>query len=71
MHDGRFATLEEVIDFYADEVHTASPTLDEHMLPWRKGEVRLSKQDRADLVAFLRTLTDSAFLADRRFGPPG
>ena len=70
MHDGRFATLEEVIDFYADDVHTASPTLDEHMMPWRKGEVRLSKQDRADLVAFLRTLTDSAFLADKRFGPP-
>lgn len=70
MHDGRFATLEEVIDFYADDVFTASPTLDEHMLPWRKGEVRLSKQDRADLVAFLRTLTDSAFLSDKRFGPP-
>ena len=70
MHDGRFATLEEVVDFYADDVHTASPTLDEHMLPWRKGEVRLSQQDRADLVAFLRALTDSAFLANPRFGPP-
>ncbi len=70
MHDGRFATLEEVVDFYADDVFTASPTLDEHMLPWRKGEVRLSKQDRMDLVAFLRTLTDSAFLADPLFGPP-
>lgn len=71
MHDGRFATLEQVVDFYADDVFTASPTLDEHMLPWRKGEVRLSKQDRTDLVAFLRTLTDSAFLVDPRFGPPG
>ena len=70
MHDGRFATLEEVVDFYADDVQTASPTLDEHMLPWRRGEVRLSQQDRADLVAFLRALTDSAFLANPRFGPP-
>lgn len=70
MHDGRFATLEEVIDFYADGVNTASPTLDAHMGPWRRGEVRLSRQDRADLVAFLRTLTDSAFLANPRFGPP-
>lgn len=70
MHDGRFATLEQVVDFYADGVNTASPTLDEHMGPWRRGEVRLSRQDRADLVAFLRTLTDSAFLANPRFGPP-
>ncbi len=70
MHDGRFATLKEVVDFYADGVFTASPTLDEHMLPWRRGEVRLSGLDRADLVAFLRTLTDSAFLADPRSGPP-
>lgn len=69
MHDGRFATLEQVVDFYADGVNTASPTLDEHMGPWRRGEVRLSRQDRADLVAFLRTLTDSAFLAEPAFGP--
>jgi cytochrome c peroxidase len=69
MHDGRFATLEEVIDFYADDVNTASPTLDEHMFPWRKGEVRLSKQDRTDLAAFLRALTDSAFLVNARFAP--
>ena len=70
MHDGRFATLEEVVDFYADDVYTASPTLDEHMLPWRRGEVRLSQKDRADLIAFLCTLTDSAFLPNARFGPP-
>jgi cytochrome c peroxidase len=70
MHDGRFATLEEVVDFYAEDVHTASPTLDPHMQPWAKGEVRLSAQDRADLVAFLHALTDSAFLAEPRFGPP-
>lgn len=70
MHDGRFATLEEVIDFYADGVRTASPTLDAHMEPWRRGAVRLSQQDRKDLVAFLHALTDSAFLADARFGPP-
>lgn len=70
MHDGRFATLEEVVDFYADDVFVGSPTLDEHMLPWKKGEIRLSAQDRADLVAFLHTLTDSAFLSDARFSKP-
>jgi len=70
MHDGRFATLEEVVDFYADLVITTSPTLDAHMLPWVQGEVRLSTQDRRDLVAFLNALTDSAFLSDPRSGPP-
>lgn len=70
MHDGRFATLEHVVDFYADDVNIHSPTLDVHMQPWVKGEVRLSAQDRADLVAFLKTLTDEGFLRDPRFGPP-
>ena len=69
MHDGRFATLEQVVDFYADDVHTSSPTLDVHMQPWVKGEVRLSARDRADLVAFLKTLTDEGFLHEPRFGP--
>jgi cytochrome c peroxidase len=63
MHDGRFATLEEVMDFYATGVRTDAPTLDVHMDPWVRGEVLLSARDRADLVAFLHTLTDTAFLA--------
>ena len=71
MHDGRFTTLEQVVDFYADDVRTSVPTLDPHMQPWVKGEVRLSKQDRTDLVAFLRTLTDTLFLGDPRFAAPG
>ncbi len=71
MHDGRFATLEQVVDFYADDVHTSAVTLDPHMQPWVRGEVRLSKQDRTDLVAFLRTLTDTLFLGDPRFAAPG
>lgn len=69
MHDGRFSTLEEVVDFYADDVFTASPTLDPHMQPWVKGEVRLSAQDRADLLAFLLSLTDSTFVRDAGHHP--
>ncbi len=64
MHDGRFATLEQVVDFYATGVHTTSPTLDVHMEPWVQGKVLLSTQDRLDLLAFLRTLTDETFLLD-------
>lgn len=64
MHDGRFNTLEQVVDFYADDVQVNASTLDAHMQPWVKGEVRLSAQDRADLVAFLKTLTDEEFLSN-------
>lgn len=70
MHDGRFDTLEEVVDFYADDVQTGSPNLDNHMLPWETGEVQLDAQDRSDLVAFLNALTDEDFLADPAFSDP-
>lgn len=70
MHDGRFATLEEVVDFYADSVRTDSPQLDNHMLPWITGEVDLDTQERADLVAFLKALTDHGFLSNPAFSDP-
>lgn len=70
MHDSRFATLEEVVDFYADDVQLDSPFLDNHMFPWMNGLVNLSAQDRSDLVAFLRSLTDHAFLNDPAFSDP-
>ncbi|MGV3636449.1 MAG: cytochrome-c peroxidase, partial [Flavobacteriales bacterium] len=58
MHDGRFATLEEVVDFYAEDVQLESPGLDNHMLPWVGGQVELDEAERADLVAFLKALSD-------------
>lgn len=70
MHDGRFATLEEVVHFYAEDVQLASPNLDNHMFPWMEGLVNLSMQDRADLVAFLHTLTDMSFLIDPAHSDP-
>lgn len=70
MHDGRFATLEEVIGFYADSVDLADPNLDGHMWPWTSGLIDLDPQERADLKAFLEALTDQRFLTDPVFGPP-
>jgi cytochrome c peroxidase len=69
MHDGRFATLEEVLAFYASGVRTDAPNLDVHMQPWMRGEVLLSARDKADLLAFLHCLTDEAFLTDPASGP--
>jgi len=62
MHDGRFATLEEVVDFYADDVHLNTPNFDDHMFAWKLGAVQLVAQERGDLVAFLKSLTDTRFL---------
>lgn len=70
MHDGRFATLEGVVNFYAHDVQVDAPNLDGHMDPWRFGLVNLSAQDEADLVAFLHTLSDTDFLTNPSFGPP-
>jgi cytochrome c peroxidase len=57
MHDGRFRTLEEVVDHYSTGVQI-SPTLDPNLAKHPAEGIRLSKPNRAALVAFLRTLTD-------------
>lgn len=64
MHDGRFATLDEVIDHYA-QGGEGSPQRDERI----RGFV-LSAAERSDLLRFLESLTDESFLADPRFLPP-
>lgn len=56
MHDGRFKTLEEVIDHY-NAPPTLSPTLDPNLAKHPQG-LGLSKTDKAALIAYLKTLTD-------------
>ncbi|MBL0171212.1 MAG: cytochrome-c peroxidase [Gemmatimonadaceae bacterium] len=71
MHDGRFRTLEAVIDFYDAGVQD-NPDLD-HRLRAPDGSPRrlhLASSQKLALVAFLHTLTDRAFLADPRFSNP-
>ena len=60
MHDGRFATLEEVVEHYSTGVKR-SATLDPNLAKHPDGGIRLSKEDKAALVAFLLTLTDEKF----------
>jgi cytochrome c peroxidase len=71
MHDGRFASLEEVIEFYNSGVQN-NPGLDQRLRgpggqPLR---LNLTVQEKAALAAFLRTLTDTQFLTDVRFSNP-
>ncbi len=60
MHDGRFTTLEEVVDHYNSGVKP-SATLDPNLAKHLPTGLNLSESDRAALVAFLRTLTDTSF----------
>jgi cytochrome c peroxidase len=59
MHDGRFATLEEVIDHY-NSGFTRNETLDPNLAKHPKG-LGLTDDDKKALVAFLKTLSDPKF----------
>lgn len=67
MHDGRFNTLEEVIEFYNNGVKDG-PTTDANLrMHVMQGGLKLTEQDKKDLVAFLRTLDDYEFLVNQKF----
>lgn len=61
MHDGRFATLDEVIDHYSEGLQN-SPTIDPLMKKVLEGGVQLSQKDKDDLKAFLLSLSDESFI---------
>ena len=66
MHDGRFATLEEVINHYSDGLQPSS-TIDPLMKKVNQGGVGLSAKDKADLKAFLLSLSDFDFINNPDF----
>jgi cytochrome c peroxidase len=67
MHDGRFATLEQVVEHYSSGVKN-HPNLDRRTGP--PGGRRMSPADKSSLVAFLKTLSDPEFIKDPRFSDP-
>jgi cytochrome c peroxidase len=70
MHDGRFATLGEVIAFYNGGIQ-AGPALDPRLMQDGKPKrLRLSAADQAALVSFLMTLNDPVLVSDPRFSDP-
>lgn len=69
MHDGRYATLDEVINFYSDSIYW-SPTISPLMHKVNDGGARLLPQEKTDLKAFLLTLTDWDFVTNPDYGPP-
>ncbi|MCW5922302.1 MAG: c-type cytochrome [Saprospiraceae bacterium] len=70
MHDGRFQTLEEVVDFYSTGIQ-AHPNLHSNLKS--NGQPRrfnYSNEDKQALIAFLHTLTDDQARKDQRFANP-
>lgn len=71
MHDGRFATLEEVVEHYSTGVKNHPNLSPQLRLP--NGQPRLANltaQDKAALVAFLKTLTDPTIATDPKYSNP-
>jgi len=69
MHDGRFTTLEEVVDHY-DHGIVISGSVDPALAFSTQTGLQLSDQDKIDLISFLKTLTDEEMIADERFSDP-
>lgn len=80
MHDGRFATLEEVIGHYSHGIQN-HPSLDERLkenVVDANGQVISSKvkrfnftqEEKANLIAFLNLLTDHTLISDIRYSNP-
>ena len=65
MHDGRFKTLTEVVKHYNSGIHHSN-TLSEKLAV----SMELTSNERVDLVAFLKTLTDKEFLYNPDFSYP-
>jgi cytochrome c peroxidase len=66
MHDGRFNTLDEVINHYSEGLQN-SPTIDPLMKKVAEGGVQITIEEKADLKAFLLTLSDSDFINNIAF----
>ncbi|MEQ9439629.1 MAG: cytochrome-c peroxidase, partial [Cyclobacteriaceae bacterium] len=66
MHNAKFRTLEEVLQHYASGV-VDSPTLDPLLKNGKLRGIPMSEEQQQQIIAFLKTLSDYAFVADPRF----
>jgi cytochrome c peroxidase len=69
MHDGRFRTLEEVLDHYTNGIK-ASPTLDPALKNGDRLGIVLNEEEKQKIILFLTTLTDRGFTGNPLFRAP-
>ncbi len=65
MHDGRFKTLNEVVKHYNSGIQKSKTLAKELQKP-----MNLTDNERVELIAFLKTLTDKEFLFNPKYGFP-
>lgn len=70
MHDGRFATLEDVVEHYSTGIQSHPNLASELKNGSQPRKFNFSTQEKSDLIAFLGTLTDDVFKTDERFSNP-
>ena len=71
MHDGRFLTLEEVLDHYSSGIQN-HPNLGDPLkdVDGQPKQFNFSVEEREALIAFLNTFTDEKFLTDEKYADP-
>jgi cytochrome c peroxidase len=71
MHDGRFETLEDVIEHYSSGIEN-HPNLDARLLDanGQAKNMNISEHEKKAIVAFLHTLSDESVLTDPKFSNP-
>lgn len=70
MHDGRFKTLEEVIDHYSHGIKN-HPNLDSKFVRQGKAiQLNISENEKYALIAFMKTLTDNNLIRNPKFSDP-
>lgn len=65
MHDGRFTSLDAVLEHYRTGI-VVSSTLDASLV----NGIAMTDDEKADIIAFLKTLSDNTFIKDKRFSEP-
>jgi cytochrome c peroxidase len=69
MHDGRYQTLEDVLDFYSEGLKD-SETIDPLMKQIHNGGVQLTAREKNDLLEFLKSLTDMDYTTNPKLSDP-
>ncbi len=70
MHDGRFGTLEEVVEHYNSGIQDHPQLANQLQQNGQPEQLNLSQAEMNALVAFMETLTDESFLTDPKFSDP-
>ena len=70
MHDGRFNTLDDVIDHYSDHIESASPNISPLIEFAAAGGVGLTTTQKYQVKEFLKSLSDPEFINNPDFTSP-